>query len=75
MILSMDANMDVWKSPAALEALTSGNWFDVGTLYSKGQGPEPTFNADKKWDRVSREGATRPDVMLINRAARAALVG
>ena len=74
-ILSMDANMDIWKSKAASAALTSGEWFDVGVLYAGTEGPEPTFNASRTWDRKGRQGSTRPDVMLVNKPAKAALTG
>ena len=74
-VICMDANCDIWKSPAAIEALTSGRWTDIGLVYGDTEGALPTYNADKDWDRQTRKGATRPDVMLMNRPAKAALVG
>ena len=74
-VICMDANCDIWSSLAAIEALTSGRWFDIGSIYGDDAGALPTYNADKNWDRQTRQGATRPDVMIMNRPAKAALVG
>ena len=73
----MDANTSIANSMAIQEALSSRKrrWYDAAELYRGENGPEPTYCNVKGWDKVSRHGATRPDVILPNESAKAACTG
>ena len=76
-VLCMDANTRVSESEAIQTAIQSGTrrWYDAAQLFQGSDGPEPTYGHMKGWDRVTREGATRPDIILLNEEAKAACKG
>ena len=77
MVLCLDASTSVRDSMAIQEALKSSKarWYDAAARHQGAEGPDPTYCNRKGWDRVSRHGATRPDVILLNEPAKAACTG
>ena len=66
-LVAMDANVSITASGALTQVLSSGKWTDLASHFGI---PEPTFNHDPSWDRLSNiKGSTRPDVIFANPCA------
>jgi hypothetical protein len=73
-LLCMDANSVPEKSEEIQKALRSV-WYDAAKLYSKDGEAEMTFSKYKDWDKWTKKGATRPDVVLMNEQAKSMCTG
>lgn len=68
-LLCLDSNTTVHASLVLSQALTSKNWIDLGSYFTK-DNPECTFSSAAQWDKISTgAGVTRPDLILANQYA------
>ena len=66
-LICADANATVATSHVLAFAIRSGHWIDLAQHFVCAQ---PTYCANKEWDKTTKtKGATRPDLILANKAA------
>ena len=69
-VLRIDANTDPEKTTEVKKALCNG-WYDAAKLYSMNGEADMTYSTNKECNKVTKKGATRPDLILLNEQAKA----